>query len=113
MAAVGFAALTFLWLSFGVHLPASIVLADGCAAVNTFVNNRTFDNSTFELPSGLNSFLECLTNDSYSPALGLSTDGITQAVDQVNSYTVPCCGIYFTEENITSLNVPCTIHTIS
>jgi hypothetical protein len=98
--------LTISQISFGIHLPVSVAVADFCLSIDQYIieiANKTIPNS--EAAQGLQEVMKCLTNDSYSPVAELSYKGANQTLSSVNSYTVTCCNLYFTEENITDLNV--------
>jgi len=100
MALSGVVSLTFVWISFGFHLPVSILLADMCVSISNFVNNSTTTNL-----GGLSIILECLQNSSYSPALNFSSTGANNALSQLNNFTMACCNISYTQDNISTLNL--------
>jgi len=103
MGLAGFASLTFLWLSFGVHLPTSILLADFCVAIDTLTaGNATAFNSSGTF--GLDTVLKCLQSADYSPALNLSYAGVDQALNKVNNFTLQFLNVSFTVNNISLLN---------
>jgi hypothetical protein len=55
--------------------------------------------------------LKCLSNSSSNPVLDLTTSAGNNALQQVNAVTVPCCGDYYTIQNISLLNVSTFIFT--
>lgn len=90
-------------------MPVSVAISDFCVSVDEYIeqgaNNKTSLSKNTFAASGLQTVMKCLANDSYSPVSDLSYKGMNQTLSSVNNYTVSCCNKYFTEQNITSLNV--------
>jgi hypothetical protein len=93
MAIGGFLSLFLLWISFSIHLPVSVLLADVCDAVDTNVNGS------------LSSIIPCLDDSDLSPLTDLSTNGMQTALDQINNITLACCNVSFTLNNISAIEV--------
>jgi len=103
MAAFASPALFFIWLAFGVHLPLSVMLSDLCISVNSFTSHPQ-NESDYSIV-GLSQIMECLENSSYDPIYQFVTSSQNKSLTEINNITVTCCGIYFTEQNISQANV--------
>jgi len=99
MGILGIFALFFLWISFGIHLPISIALADFCVAVQSFL-----ESPTIEIPTGLDVFFKCIQNNTYELPISVAQTQLNEQLEQANNYTLSCCGFSITLENITQVN---------
>jgi len=99
MFALSFLSLFVLWLSFGIHLPLGVILADACLALDSFLQQQGDSD-----PNGVGQILACLTNDTYTLAFDVGYSGLDDALAELNNVTVSCCGVFYTVDNISSLN---------
>jgi len=100
MGLLGILTLFFVCVSFGLHLPTSVLVADVCIAINTFLSDPSI-----QIPQGLNLVLECIQNSTYQLPIKVGNELVNYTLSSINSQTQQCCGITVTWQNITNLNI--------
>jgi len=90
----GVISLLFLWLSFAIHIPVAVMVADFCDGIDQILdqqgNSSSNSNSTadaIENIPGLSLFIKCLTNDSYSASVTLLDNSMNTALATLNQIT--------------------------